>query len=162
MAEESVLAALPPRDAQPLRFLVTCVGGQRFAIRADAVERIIRMAALSPLPNARASIAGLLNLQGTVLLVVDPRRGLGLPIVAAHPNQQLVVVQAESRYVLWVDRAEELWTVEPTDLDEVPRVGARGLEHQVVRRGGEVVPILSLSRLGPGPRALAATHSVDG
>src|SRR5207302_575736 len=50
--------------------LVGRIGEQRFALPADAIVRILPMAALTPLAEAPRGVAGLLNLGGEVLAVI--------------------------------------------------------------------------------------------
>lgn len=131
--------------------LIVRVGSQRFALPAAAVERILPMAALTPLPGAPRNVAGLLNLHGGVVPVVDPRphlAGVALTNSAgssgsapAEPDasQHLVVMVAQTRYLLWVDAAEQVFAspARPTA--------------SVVRLGDAVVPVLSPESLDPGP-----------
>ena len=128
--------------------LIVRVGSQRYALPAAAVERILPMAALTPLPGTPRDVAGLLNLHGDVLPVVDPRPHLagiaagnaarGAP-AAPDPSQHLVVVVAQTRYLLWVDEAEQVFVPVASSM-----IG-------VVRLGGAVVPVLSPESLDPGP-----------
>ncbi len=137
-------------EASAEQFLVLRLGNRRFALPAHSVERIVRMAALTPLPDAPPEIAGLLDLQGALLVTVDPRPRLGLPPGRPQVDQQLVVVQARSRYVLWVDRTEQVAVV--ASHEAVPAKAAHGLASVAIRVGGEVLPVLAPEALDPGPR----------
>jgi purine-binding chemotaxis protein CheW len=141
-----------PETTAALRFIVVGVGRVRFAMEAAPVERIVRMAALVPLPRAPRHVAGMLNLQGTALLVVDPRPALA--IARAHPttDQQLIVLRARSRFVLWVDRVEDIVIAAPADLDAVAGTVPRGLSSSVLHHRGDVIPIVRASALDPRPR----------
>src|SRR2546425_9177325 len=133
------------------RLLLCRIGAGRFALPADQVERVERMAALTPLPEAPLGIAGLLNLRGAVLPVVDPRPRLGAPSPAIDPDQHLVVVAAGERYLLWVDRVEQLIALPPEQVDAIDGGRAAGLTGGVARIDGAPMPILSLAALAPGP-----------
>ena len=130
----------PPLDspdaAGSLRFVIVSVGPRRFALEAESVERIVRMAALVPLPRPVRHAVGMLNLQGTALLVVDPRRALGVAPARPSAAQQLIVLQARSRYVLWVDRVEEMVIAAPAEVDAVAASGPRALSCRVLHQGG--------------------------
>jgi len=143
-----------------LRLLLCRIGSERFALPADQVERVERMAALTPLPEAPLGIAGLLNLRGAVLPVVDPRPRLGAPSPAIDPDQHLIVVAAGERYLLWVDRVEQLIALGPEQVDALDRGRAAGLTGGIARIEGVPVPILSLAALAPGP--ILATSSRSG
>src|SRR4051812_9430206 len=124
-----------PETAGALRFVIVSLGPRRFALAAEAVERIVRMAALVPLPRPTRHAVGMLNLHGTALLVVDPRRALGIAPARPSPAQQLIVLQARSRYVLWVDHVEEIAIAAPAEVDAVAASGPRALSCRVLHQG---------------------------
>jgi purine-binding chemotaxis protein CheW len=135
-----------------LRFVIVVLGGLRFALNAEAVERIVRMAALVPLPHAPRHVAGMLNLQGRALLVVDPRRALRVALARPSAAQQLIVLRARSRYVLWVDGVEDMVIAAPTDLDALAATGRRGSSVRVLHHRGDMIPVISAAALDPRPR----------
>ena len=137
--------------AAALLLVIGKVGGRTVGLPSAAVERILRMAALTPLPDAPPGLAGLLNLHGVLLPVVDPRPRLSLPPVAWAPDQHLVVMAAAGRFLLWLDRVERIATVAPHELDRVATGAAGPLVLWAARLDGEVVPILSPDALDPGP-----------
>jgi len=141
------------------RLLLCRIGPARFALPAEQVERVERMAALTPLPGAPPGIAGLLNLRGAVLPVVDPRPRLGAPSLPIDPDQHLVVVVAGERYLLWVDRVEQLIALRPEQVDVLDGGRTAGLTGAVARIDNAPVPILSLAALAPGPILAAPSAS---
>jgi len=75
------------------------IGEQRYALRLDAVERVIRAVAVTPVPETPAFILGLVNLAGQLLPVCSLRRCLGLPDRPLRSADQLVIVRT-SRFTL--------------------------------------------------------------
>jgi chemotaxis signal transduction protein len=145
-------ASPAPQHSESYRFVIASLGSRRFALPAGAVERIVRMAALTPLPRPPRRVVGVLNLEGTALLVVDPRRVLGIARTRPSAAQQLIVLRARTRFVLWVDRVEDLVFVAPADVEDLAATRPQALSAQVLRRGGELlIPILSAAALDPGP-----------
>lgn len=67
-----------PIQSTVLRLVVFVIDEQRYALPLLAVERILPMIAVSPLPQAPAVVLGVINLHGQVLPVVDIRRRFGL------------------------------------------------------------------------------------
>src|SRR5829696_8031455 len=53
--------------------LLASAAGRTVALLTDDVERVLPMPSLTPLPDAPRGVAGLLNLHGDVLAVVDLR-----------------------------------------------------------------------------------------
>jgi len=154
MAEEPQgTASAAPHDAhaEASQLLLARVGDSTYAVPTAAVERILRMAALSPLPDAPPGIVGVLNLQGTVLPVVDPRPRLGIPSPAVDAEQHLLVMSAGTRYLLWVDRAERIVLVPPRQLQAVEGGAGPAVALSLANLEGEVFPVLSPEALDPGP-----------
>ena len=125
--------------------MVVLVGGRRHALPLERVERVERMASLTPLPGAPPGVVGALNVRGRVLPVVDPRPRLGLPTPPVEPGQALLVLSARTRYMLWVDAVDRVQTVAET----LP-TGA-GAASVVVRLDDEAVPLLAPEAFDPGP-----------
>jgi chemotaxis signal transduction protein len=141
--------------AAPTRLLVVGrIGGQRFAWPAACVERVLPMAALTTVVDLPPDVAGLLDLQGETLAVVDPRPRLGLPIQAARPEQHLLVISLPGRrYLLWVDSIEDVVAVDSPGPETAPSDGAP----VIARYDGQLVQVLSPSTFDPG-RVVQGEH----
>jgi purine-binding chemotaxis protein CheW len=88
-------------------FLVVRLDEQRFALPVAAVERVLRAAAVTPLPHASQQLLGVLSVHGRLLPVVDLRRRCGLPPRAIDVDDQFVLVHtAERTLILPVDSTE--------------------------------------------------------
>lgn len=130
-------------------FLLSRVGTVLVALPASAVERVIPMAALTPLPDAPSGIVGVLDLGGEALVVLDARPRLGQPTPGFDPDQRLIVVAASRRFLLWVDAVEEIASARPGDLDAMLAGRRDPLTPYVARLQGRVVPVLAPEALDP-------------
>jgi purine-binding chemotaxis protein CheW len=131
--------------------LVGRLGNQPVALPAATVEHVLRMVALTPLPDAPPDVVGVVSVHGTVLPVVDPRPRLGLATPRAHPDQYLVVVCAASRYLLWLDGVDRVTAAAPDTLESVAGGNDRALAPFVLHLEGNLLPVLSPQALDPGP-----------
>lgn len=78
-----------------------------YAVRLGQVERVVSIAAFAPLPGAPSVVAGVINIGGHFLPVLDVRARLGLVPRPPRLEDGLVVVRLASRSVaLWIDRVE--------------------------------------------------------
>ncbi len=84
-------------DLRDVRLVVFILDGARYAVRLSETERVLRMVAVSPLPGAPRVFAGVINLHGSVVPVVDVRRRLGLSPRAYGPDAHLLVVKSSRR-----------------------------------------------------------------
>jgi chemotaxis signal transduction protein len=129
--------------------LIGRAGNRTIALPVSAVQRVLPMASLTTLPEARR-FAGVLNVHGLNLAVVDPRPLLDVPCVDPQPDQRLVLTQARTRFLVWLDAVERIVSAPtqpaPTDADH------RGpmLAPLLATLDGETVPILSPDALDPG------------
>lgn len=114
-------------SAARLEVLLVSLGDARLALPLLAVVEVLPGLALSPLPKAPAVVAGVANLRGEPLPVVDLRARLGRPTRAMHPDDHVVVCLVGSRRVgIWVDQASDLDRVDADSLVSVDRVAEAG------------------------------------
>jgi purine-binding chemotaxis protein CheW len=95
--------------------LVVTIGGERVALPAVAVESVVELDMLTPVPRAAPHIAGLSALRSRVLTVVDCMRSLDLGETDCSDGiREAAVVEMDGHhYALIVDLVEdvvEAWT----------------------------------------------------
>jgi len=73
--------------------------GQRYGLSLTVVERTVRMVAITPLPQAPPVILGVINVQGTIIPVLDVRSRFCLPLRAPVPGDQLLIARTVRRTV---------------------------------------------------------------
>jgi len=90
--------------------LVVTIAGERVAFAAEAVESVVELDTLIPVPRAAPHIAGLSALRSRVLTVVDCRRSLELgKAEAADGIREAAVVELDGHhYALIVDLVEDV------------------------------------------------------
>jgi purine-binding chemotaxis protein CheW len=87
------------------------IDDDRCAIDVAAVEELVRAVAVRPLPGQPAFIAGVIDLRGSVIPVLDVRVRLGRSRREMVTNDQFIIAGIRGRRVaLWVDRVRELTT----------------------------------------------------
>ncbi len=91
------------------RFVVFSLHDQRFALHLSAVERVVRIVEINPLPKAPEYIKGIIIFQGRFIPVLDIRKLFNLPEKEIDLNDQLIIANTSMRSVaLWVDSASEV------------------------------------------------------
>jgi chemotaxis-related protein WspB len=126
------------------------IGGQRYAWPASSVERVLPMAAVIRVADLQPAVAGLLDLHGETLPVVDPRPRLGLPAQAPRPEQHLLLLASPGRFLLWVDSIDTIVAVENTALEATHADGRPTSAPFITRIDGQLVPVLSAAVFDPG------------
>lgn len=79
------------------------------ALRLPAVERVVRMVAVTPLPRAPAVVLGVVDVGGELVPVIDLRRRFGLPHRGCSADDQIILARsARRRLALVVDAVTEV------------------------------------------------------
>jgi purine-binding chemotaxis protein CheW len=92
------------------------VAAQRFGLPLERVERAVRVVEITPLPSAPAVVAGVVDVGGSEVPVVDLRRRFSLPVRAARLSDQLLIVDSrQRRLALWVDAVGDVATYREQD-----------------------------------------------
>jgi purine-binding chemotaxis protein CheW len=138
----------PAKDTETV--LLIRLGERQYGLPIAAVERVLPMAYVVPLPAANEGFLGMLNLHGQVLPVLDPRPLLGLPNLAPAAEHRLVLLSSTTRFLVWVDNVEEVVDCPSDALNEVPAQQPNPLVRAVFRLGETIVPLLAPAALEPG------------
>lgn len=79
--------------------VVWMLDAQRYALPLNAVERVVRAVALTPLPDAPEMICGVIDFHGRLIPVVNMRSRLRLPPREVALTDLLVLAHGASRSV---------------------------------------------------------------
>ena len=141
-------------EASLVRLLVFRVGNLACAAEVDQVREILPRLPTTRIPGAPPVVAGLVNVRGTLVTVVEGTRALGQP--ASPPDvgsTVLIEVGAGKRLVgFTVDEVTDLLVVPSESLEQ--RTALAGVDPTLVRavgrRGDQVVVVLEVDALlGP-------------
>ncbi len=81
------------------RFVLFTLDRMRLALGLAAVERVVRMVEITPVPLAPPVISGIINVHGEVIPVVDLRLRLNLPSREVELTDQLIIAHTPRRRV---------------------------------------------------------------
>ena len=122
-------------DPTTLRLLLFRLGPLLCAAPASLVREVIPADPPVRIPGAAAAVAGLLNVRGTLLVVMDGRRAAGLPESAVAPESVLILDRGDRAVGLTVDVVEDLIEVEAGSL--IPGAVMPGVEPRLAKAVGE-------------------------
>lgn len=102
-------------------YLSVIVAGQMFGLPLHAVQDVFRPERMTPIPSAGAEIAGVMNLRGRIVTVLDMRARLKLPPRAANGPPMAVGIELDGEsYGLIVDRVGEVLRLSPASFSPNP------------------------------------------
>jgi len=97
------------------------LGDQWFGLPVTRVQEVLPAQRLAPVPLAPDEIAGLLNLRGHIVTVLDVRARLGLPVVA-RDTMNVVINDGDELVSLLVDEVGDVDFVPAELIEPLPVV----------------------------------------
>jgi purine-binding chemotaxis protein CheW len=147
-------------SSEAIQLVVFKVDKSEYALPVSNVGEILRMVAISPVPEAPAWLPGVINLRGRVIPVIDLRTRLGLPAVPVGINTPILVTESKGHTVgLVADAVTELLTVPLDDIappDELATYG--NTVESVARADGRLILIFDLEHVCAGSEKLVGTR----
>lgn len=140
--------------------LLARIGGERVAIPASAVESVVELDTLIPVPRAAAHVAGLSALRSRVLTVIDCTRSLELRSSdrSARVREAVVVELDGHHYALTVDMVEDVLesTSEAAPVRAGMGAGWERVAQGIIETDQGPLLLLDVAALVAGPEAKAA------
>jgi purine-binding chemotaxis protein CheW len=134
--------------AEEAQLVVFKLDDQEYALDIANVVQVVRMVAITPMPEASEIVEGVINLRGKVIPVVDVRRRFGLPLKPYDLDTRLLITRWNGRMIaLIVDVVSEVLTM-PTNHIEPPSEIAPQMERlsAVGKLGDRLLLILDLGK----------------
>ena len=138
-------------EVAPALYVVFRVDAAEYALPAETVLQMESFTAATAVPGTQPFVAGILQLRGLVVPVVDLRHRFGLPPAAPGPDTRVVVGQLRDRVVALVaDSAREVLRIAPDQIKPPPRLledGAQGFVRAVAHAGPRTILILDFGKV---------------
>lgn len=131
------------------QWVVFHVADQEYALGVDQVVEVLRMALLTPVAESPSGFAGILNLRGLAVPVLDLVDRLAAIRRPADPDQAIVIVRHQDRLVgLVVDAVDEVVDLVAEDIKPPDKLmGDRTPYLGVARWDRRVLLLLDIERL---------------
>ena len=139
-------------QSQILRFQLA---GEEYAFDVLKTREVLSVIKTTPLPSALEFLAGVINLRGSIIPVVDLRKKFGLPAVEDTVDTSIIIVEIEAngeKTVIGaiVDAVKGVLNCEEKDLEAPPKFGMRLNSHLVqaiAKRDGAFIVILDTDKV---------------
>jgi purine-binding chemotaxis protein CheW len=149
-----------PETAEDLLTATFQLGGDDgiFGIEATLIQEVVMVGELTPVRHAPSYVAGIRNLRGRIITVIDLCVRLGLGAVTIGPESRILIADWKGEPVgLLVDRVADAIAVEAGGLEPAPP-NLHGVQMQkllgVFRSGERLAALLDLAAvLGADDRA---------
>lgn len=132
-----------------VKIAVADAGGEQFGIDINRVVEILKVQRVHLLPQLPAFLAGVVNIRGEVIPLLDLRKRFG--ISSSSKKERIVVVRAGREKVgLLVDGVREIVDLQPAEVGEPPSM-FRGLKTEyltgIARKGDDIIILLNIDTL---------------
>jgi purine-binding chemotaxis protein CheW len=112
------------------QYLTFKLGNEVFATDVAKVREVLDLTTITEIPRTPDFMAGVINLRGSVVPVVDLRLRFGMPKTESTRNTCIVVVEVlldgESIVIgALADSVEEVIDLEPEQIQPAPRIGTQ-------------------------------------
>ncbi len=150
--------------AEVAKLVTFRLGPDLFAADITSVERVLRYAPPSNVPDVSDWIEGVVEHRGTVIPVVDMRRRIGMPAAPPTPHTRIVVLTTTDGWVgAIVDSVVEVAVIPAAAVAPPPPL-FRGLGAQFIRGIAKVrdqlVVVLQVDRVITSDDRLLFEHAV--
>jgi len=146
--------------AGELQFVGFRVGEQSYALPISTVREIVRPPEITPVPQSPEHVAGVMNLRGRIVPVIDLRKRFRQTIENSPKTRALVIALDGKLIGLLVDSASEVLKIASEEIEPSPQLFGEDNERYVTgvaKHLGRLVILLDVSKLLPEPeRAEAA------
>lgn len=121
--------AAPPGPSEVLSVMTFTLGHERYAVESRFVRAIVRVTDITPVPDTPEFLAGVTNVRGEILALVDLRRLFGIAVTGVTDLSRIAVLGVDRAELgLLADAVHEVTTLRRNDLLEPPVPVATGLE----------------------------------
>jgi purine-binding chemotaxis protein CheW len=113
-----------PGHRDLLQLVSFVVGGEEFGLDILRVQEIIRIQALTRVPNSPDFVEGVINLRGKVIPVIALRKRFGLEELAYDKQTRIVVSETKGAVLGFiVDSVSEVLRIPADTVEPPPRLG---------------------------------------
>jgi purine-binding chemotaxis protein CheW len=142
------------------------VGGTEYVVAASDVMQMESFTGATEVPGSPPHVAGLVQLRGQVLPVVDVRARFGLPRNERSADARIIVVERKERRVaLLVDRAREVIDLGADEFRPPPDLvtaQAAGFVRSIAQRDHRVLMLVDLEKvIGKDPLHTEGSHGEE-
>ncbi len=133
------------------RYLTFKLGTEQYAFEIKYVTEIIGIQKITPVPNIKDYIKGIINLRGIIYPVVCVRNRFNLPVVPYNDRTCIVVVNVKENGIgLIVDEVSEVLKILPEQISTPPQTN-KGSQSRFISGIGKlannIVIILDINKL---------------
>ena len=127
------------------------IGRETYGVTITALHEIVRVPAITAVPDAPAYVEGVINLRGKIVSVIDLRKRFGEKQVVSNKRNRILVLEYQGKLAgLIVDSASDVLKIPASEVEPAPDVFQDGTLNCVVGLGksaGRLIVLLDMAKL---------------
>lgn len=149
MEGKSVMVSSKEKQ-QITQLIVFRVGDEEFGVPIGAVQEIIKVSTITPIPDSPDFIKGLINVRGDIVAIIDVRARFYLN-TKEEASRHIIIAQHEGNlFGLLVNEVMEVLRIQESDIKPPPRLMTKIHEdyvHGVVTHNERLIILLDLEHV---------------
>lgn len=131
--------------------IVFALGNGLFGIKADLIQEVVKVSAMTPVHHAPDYIIGIRNLRGRVVTLLDLQLRLGLGASMTHVENRILIIEWQGEPVgLLVDRIVDTIPLDSARVEQTPAnlpISQEQSLQGVVRHDDRLIALLNMDTL---------------
>jgi purine-binding chemotaxis protein CheW len=127
------------------------IGRETYGVPITALHEIVRVPAITAVPDAPGYVEGVINLRGKIVSVIDLRKRFGEKQIVPNKRNRILVLEHQGKLAgLIVDSASDVLKIPASEVEPAPDVFQDGTLNCVVGLGkcaGRLIVLLDMAKL---------------
>jgi purine-binding chemotaxis protein CheW len=133
------IQTVQPADSDLLQLVIFQLGGEEFGVDIMAVQEIIKMPAITSIPQAPEYVAGVINLRGKIIVVVNLGKKFNILSSEKDKEYKVIVVELGDQVIgMMVDSVSEVLRVPSSSVDPAPDIITPGVSSNYIQGVGKL------------------------
>lgn len=126
-------------DSDLLQLVIFELGGEEFGVDIMAVQEIIKMPAITSIPQAPEYVSGVINLRGRIIVVINLGKKFNILSSENNDDYKVIVVELENQIIgMMVDSVSEVLRIPTTSVDPAPDIIKSGVSSNYIQGVGKL------------------------
>ncbi|WP_245863545.1 chemotaxis protein CheW [Petrotoga halophila] len=92
---------------------------QEYALPVENIESVVDKTDVTPVPNSKYFVVGLINLRGRIVPVIELTKILGIEVPDDHIYENILVLKINEEEIgMYVDEVENVLSIDPNKLEK--------------------------------------------
>jgi len=93
---------------------------QEYALPVENIESVVDKTDVTPVPNSKYFVVGLINLRGRIVPIIELTKILGMEIPDEHDYQNILILKMNEEEIgMYVDEVENVLSIDPDKLEKL-------------------------------------------